>query len=113
MARIQALEQSPYFFLIKCNHNYFLGNRIPIAFLNFPQLSLHTPFLFTDNKMRQPFIEGSNLDENGRSISIMPRTSDNDKKAQDNNAFRHEKNMMQEKNRKAGKNQYSKKTDHL
>ncbi|WP_313800624.1 DUF3941 domain-containing protein [Cytobacillus sp.] len=43
----------------------------------------------------------------------MPRTSDNDKKAQDNNAFRHEKNMMQEKNRKAGKNQYSKKTNHL
>lgn len=44
---------------------------------------------------------------------IMPHTSDNDKKAQDNNALRHEKNMMREKNRKAGKNQYSKKTDHL
>lgn len=43
----------------------------------------------------------------------MPHTSDNDKKAQDNNALRHEKNMMREKNRKAGKNQYSKKTDHL
>ena len=43
----------------------------------------------------------------------MPHTSDNDKKAQDNNALHHEKNMEQEKNRKAGKNQYSKKTDHL
>ena len=43
----------------------------------------------------------------------MPHTSDNDKKAKDNNALRHEKNMMVEKNRKAGKNQYSKKTDHL
>lgn len=42
----------------------------------------------------------------------MPHTSDNDKKAQDNNALRHEKNMMREKNRQAGKNQYSKKTDH-
>ena len=37
----------------------------------------------------------------------MPHTSDNDKKAKDNNALRHEKNMMREKNRKAGKNQYS------
>lgn len=44
---------------------------------------------------------------------VMPHTSDNDKKAQDNNALRHEKNMMREKNRKAGKRQYSKKTDHL
>ncbi|MFD2681267.1 DUF3941 domain-containing protein [Bacillus seohaeanensis] len=43
----------------------------------------------------------------------MSRTSDNDKKAVDNNAVRHEKNMEKEKNRKAGKNQYSKKTDHL
>ncbi|MBT2756428.1 DUF3941 domain-containing protein [Mesobacillus foraminis] len=43
----------------------------------------------------------------------MPHTSDNDKKAQDHNAMRHEKNMLAEKNRKAGKNQYSKKTDHL
>lgn len=42
----------------------------------------------------------------------MPHTSDNDKKAQDNNAMHHEKNMMREKNRQAGKNQYSKKTDH-
>lgn len=44
---------------------------------------------------------------------IMSHTSDNDKKANDNNALRHEKNMLSEKNRKAGKNQYSKKTDHL
>jgi hypothetical protein len=43
----------------------------------------------------------------------MPHTSDNDKKAKDNNALRHEKNMLREKNRKAGKNEYSKKTDHL
>ncbi|MFD2443157.1 DUF3941 domain-containing protein [Bacillus sp. CGMCC 1.16607] len=42
----------------------------------------------------------------------MPHTTDNDKKAKDNNALRHEKNMMREKNRQAGKNQYSKKTDH-
>lgn len=43
----------------------------------------------------------------------MPRTSDNDKKAKDNNAANMEKNMLREKNRKAGKHQYSKKTDHL
>lgn len=43
----------------------------------------------------------------------MSHTSDNDKKARDNNALRHEKNMIREKNRKAGKHQYSKKTDHL
>jgi hypothetical protein len=43
----------------------------------------------------------------------MSRTSDNDKKAKDNNALRHEKNMEAEKNRKAGKHQYSEKTDHL
>jgi hypothetical protein len=48
-----------------------------------------------------------------RRFFSMPHTSDNDKKAQDNNALRHEKNMMREKNRKAGKHQYSKKTDHL
>jgi len=50
--------------------------------------------------------------QNGRRY-IMPHTSDNDKKAQDHNALRHEKNMLAEKNRKAGKHQYSKKTDHL
>lgn len=44
---------------------------------------------------------------------FMPHTSDNDKKAQDNQALGHEKNMLREKNRKAGKNQYSKNTDHL
>ncbi len=43
----------------------------------------------------------------------MPHTSDNDKKARDNNALHHEKNMMKEANRKKGKHQYSKKTDHL
>ncbi|MDQ0216692.1 hypothetical protein J2S13_003176 [Oikeobacillus pervagus] len=43
----------------------------------------------------------------------MPRTSDNDKKAKDNQALRAEKNQMREKNRQAGRHQYSKKTDHL
>ncbi len=43
----------------------------------------------------------------------MPHTSDNEKKAQDNNALRQEKNKIREVNRKEGKNQYSKKTDHL
>jgi hypothetical protein len=43
----------------------------------------------------------------------MPHTSDNDKKPRDNNAKRHEKNMLREKNRQAGKFAYSKKTDHL
>ncbi|MGM0874583.1 MAG: DUF3941 domain-containing protein [Bacillota bacterium] len=42
----------------------------------------------------------------------MPHTSDNDKKAKDNNAIRHEKNMMREKNNHRGERQYSKKTDH-
>ncbi|MBE3568716.1 MAG: DUF3941 domain-containing protein [Bacillales bacterium] len=43
----------------------------------------------------------------------MPRTSDNDKKAKDRQASREEKNILKEKNREAGKSQYSKKTDHL
>ncbi|AXI39370.1 MAG: DUF3941 domain-containing protein [Bacillaceae bacterium] len=43
----------------------------------------------------------------------MSKTSDNDKKAVDNNAKRHEKNLLKEKNRELGKRQYSKKTDHL
>ncbi|MBA4536490.1 DUF3941 domain-containing protein [Bacillus aquiflavi] len=43
----------------------------------------------------------------------MSRTSDNDKKARDNQADQELKNALSEKNRKAGKNQYSKKTDHL
>ncbi|MFY0760114.1 MULTISPECIES: DUF3941 domain-containing protein [Metabacillus] len=43
----------------------------------------------------------------------MPHTSDNDKKAKDNNAKEHERNMMREKNRQKGERQYSKKTDRL
>ncbi|MBA2872079.1 hypothetical protein HNQ85_002369 [Anoxybacillus calidus] len=43
----------------------------------------------------------------------MSHTSDNDKKALDNNAKHHEKNMLREKNRQAGKHEYSKKTNHL
>ncbi|KAA0546489.1 DUF3941 domain-containing protein [Bacillus sp. BGMRC 2118] len=43
----------------------------------------------------------------------MSRTSDNDKKARDNNAKRAEKNLEREENRQKGKRQYSKKTDHL
>ncbi|MFY4774311.1 DUF3941 domain-containing protein [Metabacillus sp. RGM 3146] len=43
----------------------------------------------------------------------MPHTSDNDKKAKDNNAKHHEKNMEAEKNRQKGENSFSKKTDHL
>ncbi|MBS4210654.1 DUF3941 domain-containing protein [Bacillus sp. FJAT-50079] len=40
-------------------------------------------------------------------------TSDNDKKARDNQAAHEVKNSVREKNRKAGKHQYSKKTGHL
>jgi hypothetical protein len=54
----------------------------------------------------------NSVERTERRIS-MPHTSDNDKKAQDKNALRHEKNMMREKNRKAGKRSYSKTTDHL
>lgn len=43
----------------------------------------------------------------------MPRTSDNDKKARDKQASREERNDLKERNREAGKHQYSKKTDHL
>lgn len=43
----------------------------------------------------------------------MPHTSDNDKKAKDKNAMRHEKAMEAMKNRQAGKKSFSKKTDHL
>lgn len=43
----------------------------------------------------------------------MPRTSDNDKKPRDNQALHEQKNELRKKNRKAGKHQYSKKTDHL
>ncbi|WP_458414359.1 DUF3941 domain-containing protein [Schinkia sp. CFF1] len=38
---------------------------------------------------------------------------DNDKKPADNNAKRQKKNEMREKNRQAGKNQFSKETNHL
>ena len=40
-------------------------------------------------------------------------TKDDDKKAKDNNARNMKKNELAEKNRKAGKHQFSKKTDHL
>lgn len=43
----------------------------------------------------------------------MSRTSDNDKKPIDHQAGREQKNQLKEQNRKAGKRQYSKKTDHL
>ena len=43
----------------------------------------------------------------------MSRTSDNEKKPIDHQALRENKNEIKEKNRKAGKRQYSKKTDHL
>lgn len=43
----------------------------------------------------------------------MSRTSDDDKKPLDNQAKREKKNEIRERNRKAGKHQYSKKTDHL
>ncbi|WP_081415249.1 DUF3941 domain-containing protein [Ectobacillus panaciterrae] len=43
----------------------------------------------------------------------MAKTSDNDKKAKDNNAKRHQKNMKAAENARRGKNSYSEKTDHL
>jgi hypothetical protein len=43
----------------------------------------------------------------------MPHTSDNDKKARDNNAKSFEKNILEHKNAQHGKKSYSKKTDHL
>ncbi len=43
----------------------------------------------------------------------MPNTSDDNKKPKDNNARLEQKNLLREKNRKMGKHQYSKKTDHL
>lgn len=43
----------------------------------------------------------------------MSRTSDNDKKARDNQAHQERKNELREKNRQAGKRQPSIKTDHL
>lgn len=46
-------------------------------------------------------------------LSIMSSTKDSNKKAKDNNAINMQKNQLAEKNRQAGKFQYSKKTDHL
>ena len=48
-----------------------------------------------------------------RELNHMPHTSDNDKKARDNNAKRTQKNEEQQKNIAQGKRAYSKKTDHL
>jgi hypothetical protein len=44
---------------------------------------------------------------------LMHNTSDNDKKAFDNNAKQAQRNEEREENRQKGKRQYSKKTDHL
>lgn len=41
------------------------------------------------------------------------QTKDDDKNPRDKQAAREEKNILREKNRKAGKHSYSKKTDHL
>ncbi|MFB7139615.1 MULTISPECIES: DUF3941 domain-containing protein [unclassified Bacillus (in: firmicutes)] len=43
----------------------------------------------------------------------MPHTSDNDKKAKDNNAIREKKNAQERKNAQAGKKSFSKSVDHL
>ena len=43
----------------------------------------------------------------------MTRTADDDKKPVDRQAHRERKNELKERNREAGKRQYSKKTDHL
>lgn len=43
----------------------------------------------------------------------MSHTTDNDKKAKDNNAVRHEKNMEERKNKEEGRKSFSKKPDHL
>jgi Domain of unknown function (DUF3941) len=43
----------------------------------------------------------------------MPHTSDNDKKAKDNNALRTKKNEQERKNAQAGNKSYSKSVDHL
>ena len=43
----------------------------------------------------------------------MPHTKDDDKKKKDNNAKNHMKNILRQKNAEHGKNQYSKKPDHL
>jgi hypothetical protein len=43
----------------------------------------------------------------------MAKTSDNDKKAKDNNAKRQQKNEETLENARRGKHSYSEKTDHL
>ncbi|MEH6944751.1 DUF3941 domain-containing protein [Bacillus sp. JJ722] len=43
----------------------------------------------------------------------MPNTKDNNKKAKDNNAINMKRNELVDKNFKAGKHQFSKKTDHI
>ena len=44
----------------------------------------------------------------------MPHTKDDDKKKRDNNAKRHTKNILREKNaEERGERQFSKKSDHL
>jgi len=43
----------------------------------------------------------------------LSQTKDDDKKARDHNAINAQKNQLTEQNRKAGKKQFSKKTDHL
>lgn len=46
-------------------------------------------------------------------IKLPYNTSDNDKKARDNQRAQEEKNLLRKKNEQAGKTQYSKQTDHL
>jgi hypothetical protein len=43
----------------------------------------------------------------------MKNTSDNDKKAKDNNALQEHKNQQEQKNAQAGKKSFSKTVDHL
>nr|WP_110114541.1 DUF3941 domain-containing protein [Bacillus sp. CGMCC 1.16541] len=43
----------------------------------------------------------------------MSKTSDNDKKAKDNQAKHEQKNMQEQKSRQAGQHSYSKEVDHL
>ncbi|WP_088042501.1 DUF3941 domain-containing protein [Bacillus sp. EAC] len=43
----------------------------------------------------------------------MPNTSDNDKKAKDNNALIEKKHAQEHKNAQAGKKSFSKSVDHL
>jgi len=52
-------------------------------------------------------------DEEWKGVYFMSHTTDNDKKAKDNNSFNHEKNMEETKNKQEGRKSFSKKTDHL